>query len=226
MIKISTQQDLNTALKQKLLLLACMQKGCIPCASVSPLLSMLSGLSGFLTVSVEEAGNRWLTETYAVDGSPTWLVFRDGAESARIDPAGKSAEELSDFLSRTLDVALSPASIEGALAEGRRQADYLESCLAELTFRRNETSEELLLASIRIKIFKACLACDEQELMQCVPAQIEHIMQRLQTQMLTPDGATEARSVALGRLPDLAEDYIRELMEAKMRIAAQGSYKP
>ncbi len=221
MTEITTRQELNEALQEKLLLLAYMQKGCIPCASVSPLLGMLSGLGGFMTARAENTGDSWFTEEYGIDGSPTWLVFRDGTETGRIDPAGKDAEALSAFLADALGVTLPPEALADALAEGRRQAEYLESCLAELTFRRNDTSEDLLLASIRIKVCRACLECGERELAGCVSAQIGHIRERLLAQLQTPGGATEARRAALDRLPDMAEEYIRQLIEIKARLAAQ-----
>ena len=226
MTEITTQQELDAALREKRLLLAYMQKGCIPCASVSPLLGMLSGLGGFLTARAENTDGGWLAEACGIDGAPTWIVFRDGEEAGRIDPAGKDAETLSVFLADTLGVSLPPASLADALAEGRRQADHLESCLAELTFRRNETSEDLLLASIRIKVCRACLECGEAELPGCVSGQIEHIRSRLLAQLQTPDGVTEARRAALDKLPDLAEGYVRELIALKTRLAAQGKTGP
>lgn len=221
MTQITTRQEFAEALREKILLLACMQKGCLPCASVTPLLHMLSGLGGFLTARLEIPDSPWFTEAYGVDGSPTWIVFRGGTETGRIDPAAKSAEELADFLDGALGISLSPDALDGALAEGRRQADYLENCLAELSFRKNETSEDLLLSAIRIKVFKACLECGQQELARCVPAQIDHILDRLRAQMLTPDGATEARRGALDKLPAMAEEYIRELIGVKTRMAAK-----
>ena len=221
MVEITAREELNDALEEKLLLLACMQKGCLPCASVTPLLEMLSGCGGFLTARLEITSGRWFTEAYGVDGSPTWIVFRGGAESARIDPAAKSAEELSVFLDGALGLTLSPDALKDALAEGRRRADYLENCLAELAFRKNETNEDLLLASIRIKVIKACLECREEALEGCVSSQIGHIAERLQAQMLTPDGATEARRRALDRLPEMAGEYCRELIGVKERAAAR-----
>jgi hypothetical protein len=219
MVEITARHELDAALKEKVLLLAYMQKGCVPCASVSPLLGMLSGFGGFLTARVENTGSRWFTDAYGVDGSPTWLVFRSGSETARIDPAGKSAAELTRFFESALSVSVPSEAVSGALEEGRRQADYLESCLAELAFRKKETGEDLLLASIRIKVCRACLECGERELAPCVSAQIGHIAERLREQLRAPDGATEARQNALEKLPSLAGDYIRALLEVKARIA-------
>ena len=222
MTEITAPEELADALKEKTLLLACMQKGCLPCAAVTPLLEMLSGFAGFRTARLEmNDASRRFTEAYGVDGSPTWIVFRGGAESARIDPAAKSAEELAAFLNGALGLALSPDALKNALAEGRRRADYLEDCLAELAFRKNETSEDLLMASVRIKVVKACLECRGEELAGCVSAQIGHITERLRAQMLTPDGATEARRRALDRLPEMRREYCRELIRVKERAAAR-----
>ena len=219
MTEITTREEWNAALGEKTVLAACMQKGCLPCASVSPLCNMLSGFGGFLTARLDVAENGWFTDKYGVDGSPTWIVFREGEEIGRIDPAGKSAEELAAFFDGALGLTLSPMDLRGALEEGRRQADYLENCLAELNFRRKETSEDLLLASVRIKVFKACLECREEELARCVSAEIGRILERLRAQMRTPEDMTEARRSAVEKLPAMAQDYIRGLTEIRKRAA-------
>ena len=200
-----------------------MQRGCVPCASVSPLLELLSSREGFAAARVENTGQRWFTDAYAVDGSPTWLVLRDGDETGRIDPAGKPPETLLAFFSAQLGLALGREDLDRALAEGRRQADYVESCLAELAFRKPETGEDLLLASIRIKVCKACLEAGAAELSQCVSSQLARIRQRLQVQTMLPEGDTEARRGALDRLPALAERCVQELTELRTCIHSRNA---
>ena len=221
MTEIHSRDELNAALEEGTLLLAYMQKGCVPCASVTPLLSLIDGeADGYAAARLENTGDQWFTDAYSVDGSPTWLVFRAGEETARIDPAGKSVEELHAFLSEELGKAPPPGAIEKALEDGRRQADFVENCLAELMFRSDEAGEDLLLASIRIKVCKACLQSDSPE--RCVPAQIEYIRERLLARMLTPEGATEARKNALAKLPELSEKCVRELNEVRANAKKQG----
>ena len=217
MTEIHSPEELTEALGAGTLLLAYMQKGCVPCASVTPLLRLIDDeADGYHTACIEDTGDHWFTDAWSVDGSPTWLVFSGGEEKSRIDPAGKSAEELRLFLSEWLGGAPRTEAIVKALEEGRRQADYVENCLAELAFRTNETGEDLLLSAIRIKVCKACIESDDPE--SCVPAQIGRMRGRLLAVMLTPDGATDARKNAVTRLPELSKECIRELISLREKV--------
>ena len=222
MQEIKSLQELNSMLEAPRLIVASMQRGCVPCAAVTPLLELLDRTEGIVAARVDSSMT-WFSERFGVEGSPIWLTFDGGRETGRIAPAGKTPEALADFFNENLHTAPEITAMKEALAQGKKQAEYVESCLAELAFRSADTGEEMLMASLRLKVFEGCLESPEGLLELCVDAQILRLSERLKEKMLQPGGDTPVRRQALEGLTAMAPEYVRGIQELREQVSAKTS---
>ena len=213
MLEIKNAADLAAAREEPLLLLAYMQKGCVPCASVSPLLERVDRLESVVTARMENNGEKGAPELLDLEGSPTWIAFVGGEEKGRIHPNAKTAGELRLFFEENLGVSPEMDELEKALEEGREYAAYVDSCIAELAFRRSDTGEEMLLTSIRMKVYRACVECSEEGLRSCVAEEMERLGGRLRGQMEESGDGSGIRGKVLQQLPDLEKEIYRDMLQ-------------
>lgn len=68
--------------------------GCVPCRRLAPILSALEEEYAETVdfVKINTGANEALTQTYGILASPTLILFRDGAEQARLRGAVKKPE--------------------------------------------------------------------------------------------------------------------------------------
>lgn len=87
-----TKDEFPATIAEGLVLADFYSDSCLPCKRISPLLAELEEAGLFRLVKVNVAYEPELTEQYNVQAAPTLVIFRDGAEAARLRGAVKRDE--------------------------------------------------------------------------------------------------------------------------------------
>lgn len=195
--------------------------GCVPCAGVLPLAELLASHS----VEVEFIDcyeDYGALERFGGQGTPYWCLAAGDEVIASLYPADNpDPSALYDFVTR-IDADLTRESFDDALSEGRRKAEFLEACQAELALRSPESDATELMGAARLKIAKPCLSlADGEDVRACIERSAERLEGRLQERIAMPGGDTPARREVIERLPALIDELSLEVADI-LRDTRQG----
>lgn len=185
--------------------------GCVSCAGVRPVAELLAS-HGIEVESIDCYEDYAALERFGGEGTPFWCLVEGDGVVRSIYPAD-DPDSLYDFVSE-VDATISREDFDGALAEGARQAEFLEACQAELALRSPETDATELMGVARLKIARPCLSMtDAKDVRSCVEHSAARLEGRLRERIAMPGGDTTARREIIERLPALIDELSLEIAE-------------
>lgn len=204
--------------------LACLHlPGCLPCACVYPVAELLASRS--LSVEfIDCFEDSDALGRFGGEATPYWCLLKDDEVVDSLYPADDE-EELYDFVVG-IDPGLSRESFDAALSEGKRKADFIEACQAELAMRSPETDAVELMGAARLKIAKPCLSvADGADIRSCVERSAAKLQSKLQERIALPGGDTPARRELIEHLPALIDELsleIADILQEKAKAEPRG----